>query len=142
MTTRFELFATAPVDAEATWAVVGDPWRLPEWTDATAVVSVDPEPLEVGSELVLAVGEQRQRWRVTTVEATLWEAMTELGRRRVGIGVRVVRELDGTRLVLAGAVRSAGRAPALRERLWLAPALRRRFDRWAPAALRAASDRR
>ena len=134
---RWELFATGTAPPEATWAVVGDLARLPEWTDADTV-EAPSSPLAVGLEFVTAVGGERLRWRVTTVEPRLLEATTDTARGRLGIGVRVAADPRGTRLVLAGGLDVDGAAARWRARLVDVPALRRRFDRWTAAALRLA----
>lgn len=135
---RYELFATGPVPPDELWALVGDPRRLPEWTDAVDVPEVTPEPVTEGSRIVVdQAGGERSVWTVTTAEDGLLEATTETPRGTVGIGVRVTGHTDGARLVLAGFHSRGG----LRVRLLDAPALRRRFDRWAETALRAAVGR-
>lgn len=135
MTARVEVFATGAADPARVWEVVGDLRRLMDWTDAEYVeASNDIQP---GTEFVTIDHGRRLRWRVVTFEPGLIEAVSDLPLGRLGVGARVTRDPAGTRVVLAGAIDSArGR---LRARVLHAPALRRRFDRWCRAALRAAS---
>lgn len=139
MPVRVELFATGGAPPEDTWAIVGDLQRLPEWTDAERVERLTPGPVAVGTELVLTVDGGSRLWRVSTVEPRLMEVLTETARGPLEIGVRVVRERSGSRLVLAGAFRPGSFAQTVRARALDAPALRRRFDRWSRAALDLAS---
>lgn len=156
MTARVEVYAAGSSTVEQTWAVVGDPWRLPAWTDTERVLSVDPTPLEIGTEITLVEAGRRRSWRVITAETQLLEAVSDLGADaegsgnpehdgkgdvgQIGIGVRVVADPAGARVILAGAVRRDGLLGAVRARLVDVPALRRRFDAWSQAALRAAAD--
>lgn len=141
MVVRIELYATGAATPEDTWAVVGNPRRWPEWTDAERVEQVEPEPVEVGTRVRVAADGQLLDWRVTTIEPRLLEATTETGRGRLSLGVRVVRERDGSRLVVVAAYEPAGRVASWRVRLFDAPALRRRFDRWTRTALELAAAR-
>jgi hypothetical protein len=134
-----ELYATGPASAETLWNVVGDPWRLPQWTDVDEVVRVVPDPVVVGTEVVTSVDDRVLRWRVTTVEKGLLEAFTDTDRGRLGIGVRVVPDAAGARVILAGGYEPQNALTRLWVRLIGAPALRRRFDRWTGDALRAAA---
>lgn len=134
-----ELFATGSAPPEDTWAIVGDLRRLPEWTDAERVERVGPDPVEVGTEIVVVVEGASRLWRVVTVEPRLLEVRTETARGPLEIGARVVRERSGSRLVLAGVYRPTTFARAVRARALDAPALRRRFDRWTRTALELAS---
>ena len=129
----FEIFAAGNAPPDAVWEVVGNPRRLPEWTDADRVIRVEPEPMEVGA---IIATEDRGRvltWKVVTFGNRTLEAVTDVPRGRLGLGVRVVRDGAGSRIVLAGVLRSS-RNP-LRAGLVDVPALRRRFDRWSRAAL-------
>lgn len=139
MVVRVELFATGNAPPEDTWAIVGDLRRLPEWTDAEQVGRIEPEPAAVGSEMVIAEDGRSRLWRVVTVEPRLIEVSTQTARGPLDIGVRVVRERSGSRLILAGAYRPAGLIQTLRTRVVDAPTLRRRFDRWSQSALRLAA---
>lgn len=134
MSLSFELFAAGPASPEALWAVVGDPTRLPEWTDVEAVEQA-PDALAEGAQVIVRAGGATWTWQVVTCTPRLWEARTATPAQRLGIGARVVREANGSRLVLAGEVAPAG----LRARMLTVPRLRARFDRWARAAHRAAS---
>ncbi|HVM00391.1 MAG TPA: SRPBCC family protein [Egibacteraceae bacterium] len=139
MVVRLELYATGGAPPEDTWAVVSDLRRLPEWTDAEEVERVEPEPVAPGTEFVVVRGDDRRLWRVMTAEPRLLEVTTQTPRGPLAIGVRVVRDPYGSRLVLAGAYDPPCRRDALRVRAIDAPALRRRFDRWSRAALRLAA---
>lgn len=139
MTVHVELYATATTPPEHVWAVVGDPRRLPEWTDVDGVERVEPDAVDVGTEFVTVAEGQRRRWRVVTADARLLEATTNTALGPLGVGVRVVRDPLGARLILAASFEPAGRVRRLRARLVDAPGLRRRFDRWTRAALRVAT---
>lgn len=139
MTVHFELFATGDATPEATWALVGDPHRLPVWTDVERVERVAPDPVEVGTELAVVADGRRWVWQVVTADARLLEATTETSHGRLGIGLRVAHDPVGARLVVACAYEPVGGLAAVRVRFFHAPALRRRFDRWIHAALRGAA---
>lgn len=141
MAVHFELYATGIAAPEDTWAVVGDPRRLPEWTDVQRVERIDPEPVRVGTELVIVADGGSWTWRIVTVDMRLLEATTQLPDGQLGIGLRVARDPLGARLVVAGSYQPTGRLAAARVRLLTVPALRRRFDRWTHTALRIASAR-
>lgn len=131
---RFELFAVAPVDAGQLWALVGDPSRLPEWTDATAVEGAVQAP-GVGEQFSTLEGERVLRWTVITSEARLLEAKTDTPCGRLGVGVSARADDAGSRLVLAGLLDPS--VPRWRARLVEVPRLRRRFDAWTTRAVRA-----
>lgn len=139
MPVRVELFATGKAPPEDAWAIVGDLRRLPEWTEAERIERIAPEPVEIGTEIVITAQGHSRLWRVLTVEPRLLEVRTETARGPLEIGARVIRERSGSRLVLAGAYRPGSTRQALRARALDAPALRRRFDRWSRAALDLAS---
>lgn len=139
MSVRVEIFATGGAPPEDTWAIVGDLRRVPEWTDADRVERLGPEPVEVGTQMVVVMDGHSRLWRVVTVQPRLLEVRTDTARGTLEIGVRVIRERAGSRLVLAGVYRPGSRAQSLRARAVDAPALRRRFDRWTHAALELAS---
>lgn len=133
---RFEMFATGGVSTDALWAVVGDPWRLGEWTDVESVAHVTPEPPQVGTTIETVEAGTVRQWRITTWEPRLMEITTSTERGEVGIGCRVVRDArGGSRLVLAAGLDRSG----LRARLFEVPALRRRMERWCHTALRVAA---
>lgn len=136
-----ELFASGAVSPEALWAVVGDPLRLPEWTDADDVAAIATPPGAPGMTVVTRDGPRQLTWTVTTREARVLELATVLERGRLGIGVSVVREAMGarSRLILAAAHEPGSRAALLHFRVLGAPALRRRFDRWTHRALAVAA---
>lgn len=142
MIRRLEVFATGRAQPDEVWALVGNPRRLPEWTDVTAVEKVEPEPIEIGSRLLVAHSDATQMWEVTTFQPRLLEAVTTLERGRLGIGVRVATDPLGSRLVLAAAYAPADRMAGLRFALAGGPRLRHRFDRWSQAAVRPRSGRR
>lgn len=135
MAVRFELYATGNARPDDAWAVVGNPRRLPEWTGVDRVERVTPEPLRVGTEVVVVADGRRWVWRVVTAEARLLEAITETPRGPLSIGLRVAGDPLGARLVVAGAYQPPGGVATMRVRLRDLPALRRRFDRWTHTAL-------
>lgn len=136
MDIRFELFATASVPTDALWGVVGDPWRLAEWTDVESVAAVEPDPPRVGTRIETVEAGTTRVWEITTLESRLIELRTHTERGEVGIGCRVVRDArGGSRIVLAAGLEHGG----LRARLFDVPSLRRRMDRWASNALRVAA---
>jgi hypothetical protein len=135
---RFELYTAGAPAPDALWGVVGEPRRLPAWTDADEVLSVEPEPLAVGSEIVVAVDGAVQRWRVVTLEPRLVEVRREARSGPVGIGAKVAADPRGSRLVLAGEVAASGPLGGISARLLAGPAFRRRLDRWAAAAMQEA----
>lgn len=124
--------SSAPPDA--VWAVVGNPRRLPDWTDVTGVESVNPEPVQVGTEVVTVGDDGVRSWLVTTAEPRLLELEADTPRGRFGLGCRVALDQRGSRLILAARLDASG----LRAQLLEGPALRRRLDRWCNAALEAA----
>lgn len=136
MTTRVEIFAIGQAQPDEVWALVGNPRRLPEWTDVESVEQVDPEPVVVGSQLVVRHDGQTRSWEVTTFRPRLLEAVTALPRGRLGIGVRVLTDPIGSRVVLAGAFARADRLSGLGFLLVGRPRLRRRFDQWSQQAVR------
>lgn len=140
MMVRFEMFHTGQVAPERLWSVVGDPWRLAEWTDVESVADVAPDPPVVGTRVTTVEAGTTRTWEIVTLEARLLELSTTTERGTVGFGCRVVRDArGGSRLVLAGGVALTGFAAKLRARLLDAPALRRRMDRWSAEALRVAA---
>lgn len=142
MVVHVELFAVGTPPPEDVWAVVGDVRRLPAWTDADEVERVEPDPVVAGTEVVVVDGGRSRLWRVITVGPRVLEVTTDTPRGAVGLGVRVVRERTGSRLVLAAALHPTGTGQTLRARLLDAPALRRRFDRWTRSALELAAQAR
>lgn len=140
MTIRFEMFATGSMSTDALWAVVGDPWRLAEWTDVESVANVAPEPPGLGTIVETVEAGTTRMWRVVTFESRLMEIETDTERGRVAFGWRVVRDArGGSRLVLAGGLDRDGFAGRLRARLLDVPSLQKRMDRWAHTALRVAA---
>lgn len=135
MTVRFEIYAAGPGRPDDVWTLVSDPRRLPRWTDADTVEPPE-EPLARGNRVVTGDGGRRLTWTVRTLESRLLELVTELPGGSLGIGVRVLGDPLGSRVVLAAAFAPRTRAARLRFLLAGAPALRRRFDRWAAAAAR------
>lgn len=132
---QFELFASVPCPPEQLWELVGDPDRLPEWTDAEELTLRPEPPLAVGSRFTTVDGHHRLAWVVITCEDHLWEAKTDDSAcGRLGVGVRVAPDPHGSRLVLAGMLEPAG--SMLRARLVDVPRLRTRLDRWSAAATR------
>lgn len=140
MVVRFDLFHTGPVAPERLWSVVGDPWRLAEWTDVESVADVSPDPPVVGTRVTTVEAGTTRSWEIVTLEPRLLELSTTTERGTIGIGCRVVRDArGGSRLVLAGGVDLNGFAGDLRARLLDGPSLRRRMDRWSAEALRVAA---
>lgn len=130
------MFATASVQTDAVWAVVGDPWRLPEWTDVESVAHVQPDPPQVGTQIETVEAGTVRVWRVITRESRLFEMTTTTERGAVTIGCRVVRDSrGGSRIILAAGLDGS----SLRTRLLDVPSLRRRMERWANNALRVAA---
>ena len=130
------MFASGSVASDALWAVVGDPWRLAEWTDVESVADVRPEPPQVGTQIETVEAGTMRMWRITTRESRLFEMTTTTERGRLDIGCRVVRDnRGGSRIVLAAGLERSG----LRTRLLDVPALRRRMERWAHTALEIAA---
>jgi len=138
VTLRFELFAAGPGRPEDVWALVGDLRRLPEWTDAERVEVRGDRPDEAGGAVATSEGDRRLEWTVTTRERRLVELSTSLPQGRLGLGVRVLPDPLGSRVVLACAFSPTTRAARFRFLLVDGPALRRRFDRWASSAVRVA----
>jgi hypothetical protein len=140
MVVRFEMFHTGQVAPERLWGVVGDPWRLAEWTDVESVADVSPDPPVLGTRITTVEAGTTREWQITTLEARLMEMWTTTERGTMGVGCRVVRDArGGSRLVLAAGVEIRGRAGDLRARLFDGPALRRRMDRWSAEAVRVAT---
>ena len=140
MTVRFEMFATGQVSTDALWDVVGDPWRLAEWTDVESVAHVRGEPVRVGTTVETVEAGTMRVWEVVTLESRLIEMRTSTERGGVAVGFRVVRDArGGSRLVLAAGLDPAGAGGRVRARLFDGPALQRRMDRWSANAFRVAS---
>ncbi len=130
------MFATGSVSTDQLWRVVGDPWRLAEWTDVESVANVEPEPPQVGTCIETVEAGTTRVWQITTLESRLLEMSTTTERGTIGIGCRVVRDArGGSRIVLAAALERSG----LKARLLDVPSLRRRMERWAYNALRVAA---
>lgn len=133
---QFEMFSTVPCTPDELWALVGDLRRLPEWTDADRVLSAPEPPVEVGARFTTETGSDGLTWVVITSLERLLEIKTDdLAAGRFGVGVRVVPDPVGSRLVLAGMLDPA--RSTLRARLVDLPALRARLDRWSDLAVRA-----
>ncbi|MEX2100873.1 MAG: SRPBCC family protein [Acidimicrobiia bacterium] len=140
MSVRYELFAAGSASPDDLWGLVGEPRRLPEWTDVRQV-EVGAEPLVVGTAVTVREDSQTLHFTVTTLEERLIEGIADTERGRIGIGIRVVRDPLGSRLILAGFHEPAGALDRWRVRLATAPAVRRRFDTWAERALEVARSR-
>lgn len=141
MSIRTELYAVTTATPDDLWAVVGDPWRLAEWTDAELVGSVAPEPVAVGTEIVTTEDGAVRTWRVVTSQTRLLEIATDVPRGVLTVGLKVVRDPRGARLVLATGLDPTGKVGGLRRRFVELPALRRRLDRWSAAAIKTAEGR-
>lgn len=136
MAIRFEMFQTGSVSVDRLWRVVGDPWRLAEWTDVESVAHVRPEPPRVGTEIETVEAGTTRIWHIVTWQARLFEIATQTERGEMAVGCRVVRDArGGSRIVLAAGLEAGG----LRGRLLDGPSLRRRMERWADSALRVAA---
>lgn len=135
---QFEMFSVGLLPPDELWALVGDPARVAEWTDAEEVRSVPEPPLTVGSRFTTVDGERQLDWVVITVGPRLLEVKTDgCAAGRFGVGVRVVPDPAGCRLIMAGMLDpSAGK---LRARAVDLPALRRRCERWSDRALTVAA---
>lgn len=132
---QFEVFSSVPDEPERLWEVVGDPDRLPEWTDADHLPVRPEPPVALGSRFETLDGGRRLTWTIITWEPRLWEAKTDDSDcGRLGLGVRVATDPLGSRLVLAGLLEPAG--SMVRARLVDGPRLRARLDRWSTAAAR------
>ena len=143
MSIRFEMFATGSVSTDALWGVVGDPWRLAEWTDVESVADVSPEPVGAGTVIETVEAGTTRRWRIVTWEFHLLEMEADTERGKVAFGCRVVRDArGGSRIILAAGLERDGFASRLRARLLDAPSLQKRMDRWAHNALRVAATTR
>lgn len=135
-----EMFQSASVEPAAVWDVVGDPWRLAEWTDVESVADVRGEPAAVGTEIETVEAGTMRLWRITTLENRLLEMTTTTERGRMTFGCRAVRDArGGTRLVLAARLDPDGLGNRLRALLVSGPRLRRQMDQWADNALRVAA---
>ena len=140
MTVRFEMFATGGASTDTLWSVVGDPWRLPEWTDVESVANVTPDPPQVGTTVETVEAGTTRMWEIFTLSSRLIEMRTQTERGGIAVGFRVVRDArGGSRLVLAAGLEPSGVAGTVRARLLDVPALQRRMDRWAANALRVAA---
>ena len=140
---RTEVYAVGRMNGDRLWAVVGDLWRLAEWTGADLVRAVDPEPVDVGTVVATVEDGQARTWRVTTESRWLREMESPRPAGVLSLGYRVVRDPLGCRLILAaGLEREDGRRlsglAALRSRMIDLPSLRTQLDRWSRDALRAA----
>ena len=134
MAVSAELYQVSGRSPEQLWQVVGDPWRLAEWTDAERVDSVEPQPVTVGTRITTAQDGDERVWRVITLEPRLLEMTAETNRGLLGVGIRVVRDPLGSRLIMAAQLAATG----LRAQMVDGPALRRSLDRWCSAAVRVA----
>jgi hypothetical protein len=132
---RTELYAVTTAAPDDLWAVVGDLWRLAEWTDADHVDAVTPDPPQVGTEVVTTERGQARTWQVVTKQNRLWEIATDAANGRLTVGFRVVRDPRGARLIMASGLEPKAKVGAVRARTVELPALRRRLDRWSAAAL-------
>jgi hypothetical protein len=137
---QFEMFAAGMMSPDDLWALVGDPRRVAEWTDAEELVSAPEPPFEVGDRFTTRDGARELRWVVITTGDKLLEVKTDgCDAGRFGVGVRVAADPIGSRLILAGMLDPvSGR---IRARSLELPALRRRCERWVDTALRVASGR-
>lgn len=132
---QFEMFAAAMVSPDDLWALVGDPRRAAEWTDAEEVLGDPDPPLDVGSRFATRTAESTLEWVVITVGDHLLEVKTDgCAAGRFGLGVRVAPDPVGARLIVAGMLDPGG--GRLRARTVDLPSLRRRCERWVDTALK------
>jgi len=143
----FEVYAVVPGPVHRTWALVGNPSRLPEWTDATTVEGPPEPPYQVGQRFVTVDGGHRRGWVILTTDEHLLEAKTDdIRSGRLGIGFRVVGDPLGSRLIVAGLLDPydpGGTDSGWRRlrkttvaRLVHVPRIRSRFDRWTANAVK------
>ena len=126
-----ERFAASVAGADALWAVVGDPVRIPEWTDADSVdVLGEAAP---GTRVAIRLGERRTDWRLLTVGDRAWEIERHGRVGWIGLGAKVVDEGERARLVLVGSLEPAG--SRWRARVVELPRIGAMLDRWACAAV-------
>jgi hypothetical protein len=134
---QFEMFSAGMVSPDDLWALVGDPARAAEWTDADEVVMVPEPPIAVGTRFRTREGGRELEWVVITAAERLLEVKTDgCDAGRFGVGVRVVDDPVGARLILAGMLDPVG--GRIRARTVELPSLRRRCERWVDTALRVA----
>lgn len=131
---RVERFAACAASVEELWALVGDLTRLDEWTDAALVTA--PPRWHEGAAATIALAGREHTWRVLTLRERTWELVAELEQGRVGAGCHVVDEGARTRLVLVATLAPAG--SRWKARTVELPAMARRLERWAAAAVRLA----
>lgn len=137
---QFEMFSVGVMPPDDLWALVGDPARLAEWTDAEEVRSIPEPPVAVGSRFVTVDGGRQLDWIVITSGLRLLEAKTDgCAAGRFGVGVRVTPDPHGCRLIIAGMLDP--RAGRVRARTIDLPALRRRCERWSDLAFKVAARR-
>lgn len=134
---RVERYAACAASVAELWALVGDLARLDEWTDATLVAA--PPRWQEGAAATIALDGRERTWRVLTLRERTWELAAELEQGRVGAGCHVVGEGARTRLVLVATLAPAG--SRWKARTVELPAMARRLERWAAAAVRVASPR-
>ena len=126
-----ERFAATSSGAEALWAVVGDPARIPEWTDADRVEVIGD--VQAGARVAIVMGERRTDWRLLTFTDRTWEIERQGRLGWVGLGARVVDEGERARLVLVGSLDPS--ASRWRARVVELPRMGAMLDRWATAAV-------
>lgn len=126
-----ERFAASVAGADALWEVVGDPARIPEWTDADRVEVLD-EPVP-GARVAVHRRERRTDWRLLTYGARAWEIERHGRVGWIGLGAKVVDEGERARLVLVGSLEPAG--SRWRARVVELPRIGAMLDRWACAAV-------
>lgn len=146
MALTVEQYAEYLAPAGVLWSIIGDPHRLPAWTDASRVefashagkVSQWFEGLNV-----TVHGRSSTTWRVISAGQRVVEVsgMTSCG--QLGLGARVIEipsshgppgaqgRFQGARLVLVARLEPS--RSVLRARVLDLPAIRRRFDRWSTA---------
>ena len=130
---RVERFAATSAGADALWAVVGDPERIPDWTDADSVELVGEAV--AGGRVAVRVGDRRTDWRLLTYADRTWEIERHGRIGWIGLGARVVDEGGRARLVLVGSLDPSASASRWRARVVELPRIGAMLDRWASAAV-------
>jgi hypothetical protein len=138
---QFEMFSAGMLSPDDLWELVGDLSRVAEWTDADDVLDAPARrPYAVGDRFATTDGGRRLDWVVITSEDRLLEVKTDgCDAGRFGVGVRVVSDPIGARLILAGMLDPVG--GRIRARSLEVPSLRRRCERWVHTALALATGR-
>ena len=130
-------YAEFVASADQLWSIIGEPRRLPEWTDVVSVRNADALDGWEAATTVTVREREETTWQVISLGQRVVEVSGATSCGQLGIGVRVIalRAPDagttgpGCRVVFVGRLEPSG--SEIRARLRDLPALRRRFDRWA-----------